>query len=182
MNQIIITSTTILLWKRFYKKYVSTVKKLNYLYQNSLPHRLINRFWEKIKICFRYSFFGRITETRQTNPEILDNSRGVQYLFGFYERRKSKIIKSFEASSTTDLVKDTKKDLYFFPVKVISTIVIIAIITDVFLSIVLQRTVNLWGWLIRGLLFFVAFSGLFCKADWPTVKRNSIFLRKIRID
>lgn len=182
MNQILDQSITVSLCKHFNKIYGAWVQKVSYIYRNSLIHRLINRFWEKVKICFRYSFFGRITETRQINPEILDNSRVVQYLFGFYERRKSKIIKSFEASSTIDLAKDTKKDLYFSPVRVTSIIVVIAITVNVFLSIVLQKQIGLWGWLMRGLFLPVAISGLFCKTDWPTVKRNSVFLRKIRID
>jgi len=182
MNQILDSSVTILMGKQFYKRYDFMVQKLSYIYQNSLTYGLKNSFWEKIKICLRYSFLGRITETKQITLLVLDTSWMAQFWISFYKKWKKKLIQFLKTSSTTDLVKDTKKDLYFFPVKVISTIVIIAIITDVFLSIVLQRTVNLWGWLIRGLLFFVAFSGLFCKADWPTIKRNSVFLRKIRID
>jgi len=182
VNQILNTSITILLWKHIYKRYSFTAQRVSYIYHNSLTHGLINRIWEKIKICFRYSFLGRITETEQITSGILDGSRMAQYLVSFCKRWMNKITQALNASSTIDLAKDTKKDLYFSPVRVTSIIVVIAITTNVFMSIILQKQIGLWGWLMRGLFYWIAVSGLFCKADWPTVKRNSVFLRKIRID
>lgn len=182
MNQILITSTTISLCKHLYRSYSFIVKRVSYIYHNSLTYGFINRFWEKIKICLRYSFLGKITETKQTTSGTLDNSRVVEHLFKFYNKWKDKIILCFKVSSTIDLAKDAKKDLYFFPVRIISIIVVTAITINVFLSIVLQKQISLWGWLIRGLLLFVSISGIFCKADWLTIKRSSVLLRKMRTD
>ena len=180
MSQILEASFSLSLLKRIFKRYSYIEKRLQDIYSNSLTHELINRFWKKIKICLKFSFFGRITETKQITPVVLDSSWTVRFLINLFKRWKNKIIQFFKASSTIDLAKDTKKDLSFSPVRVISTIGVIAIITDVFLSIILQKHRGLWGWLIRGLFSFVAVSGLFCTADWPTVKKNSVFFRKIR--
>lgn len=180
MNQFFDASISISLLIRIFKLYSRIEKRLRNIYSNSLTHGLINRFWKKIEICLTFSFLGRITETKQITPVVVDGSWSVQSLINFYKSWKNKIIQFLKTSSTIDLAKNTKKDLYFFPVRVIGLMVLIAIITDVFLSIILQKHIGLWGWLIRGILTFVAVSGLFCTADWPTVKKNSVFIRKIR--
>ena len=121
----------------------------------------------------------RNTEIKQTSPTILDNSRVAQFLISFYKRWKGKIIHYLRTSSAIEVVKDTKTELYFFPVKTISIIVIIATAANVALSFVLHRQIALGSWLIRGLFLFLAVGGLFCKADWPTVKENSVILEKM---
>jgi hypothetical protein len=53
-------------------------------------------------------------------------------------------------------------------------------VVNVFLSLVLQKQIDLWGWLMRVLFLCAAVSGLFCTADWSTVEKSSIFLTKIQ--
>ena len=154
-------------------------KKVDYIYHQSQIHKLAKGFWEKLKISFRYSFLGRITEEKQTTSGILDNSRGVQYVFNLYKKGGNKVTRCLRTSSAIILTKKTKKDLYFSPVKITSVILITAIIINVVFSFVLQNKIGIYGWLMRGLLLFLAVSGLFCKAGWPTVKSSSIFLRKM---
>ena len=176
------TSVIISLFRHLYKSHDYIKQGLIGIYHNSQTCKLAKGLWARVKICFRYSFLGRITETKQTTSGTLDNSRVVEHLFKFYKKWKDKIILCFKVSSTIDLAKDAKKDLYFFPVRIISIIVVTAITINVFLSIVLQKQISLWGWLIRGLLLFVSISGIFCKADWLTIKRSSVLLRKMRTD
>ena len=176
------TSIVVSLFRYFCRWYSHLEQRLIDIYHNSQTHRLTRGFWGKIKICFRYSFLGRTTELKQVSPVILDNSQVVQYMIDFYKKWKDKIVNYLGTSSTVGLAKDTKKELYFSPVMIISIIVVSAITVNVFLSIILQRQIGLWGWLIRGLFLFTAVSGLFCQTDWSTVKESSVFLRKMRMD
>lgn len=180
MSQILNTSIAISLLKRSYEWYARIEQMLIDIYYNSQTHRLTKGFREKIKICFRYSFLGRITEERETTPLTLDNSQVVQYMIDFYKRWKNKIIRYSKISLTVGLAKDTKEELYFSPVRVISIITVTTIMINVVLSIVLQKQIGLWGWLMRVLFLFLGFGGLFCRVDWLTVKKNSVFLRKMQ--
>ena len=181
LNKISETSIVVSLFKYFYKCYSRIEQRVNYIYSNSQIAGFLSIFWEKTKLCFRYSFLGRITQIKEANPALLDNSRAARYLINFYKRWMNRIIRHSKTSSTVSLAKDTKEELYFLPVRMIGIIVVVAIVVNVFLSLVLQKEIGLWGWLMRGLFLFAGVSGLFCQADWPAIKKSSIFLRKAKI-
>jgi len=182
LREISDASIVISLVRYFNRLYSQLEQKLTYLYYNSQIYSFTKGFKEKIKICFIYSYFGKIINEKQISLKILYSSRVVQYFMNFYKKWKNMITQFLKTSLMVGLAKDTKRQLIFSPVKIISMIVIIAFAVNVFLILVLQKQIGLWGWLIRGLLLFVAISGLFSKADWPTVKRSSVFLGKMRMD
>ncbi len=173
------TSIVISLFRYFYKWYDYIEQRLIGIYHKSQTGRLAKGFCRGAKICFRYSFLGRISETKQTSSGAYDRSWAVQYLINCYKRWKDKAMCYLRTSLAISLSKNTKKTLYFPPVRITSVIVVIAVITNVFLSIVLQKQISLWGWLMRGLFLFAGVVCLFCKADWVAVKSNSIILRKL---
>lgn len=179
LREISDTSIITSLFRYFFRWHSQFGQRINTIYHNSQIFRLAKGSWTRIKISFRYSFLGRITETRQISSGVLDNSKLIQYLFNSYKKWKHKVIQLPQFSSTADLAKDTKKALYSFPVRIISIIVIIAITINVIFSFVIQKEISLWGWLMRGLFLVAAVIGLFCKADWQTIKKNSVFLRKV---
>lgn len=176
------TSIVIAFYRYFYRWYSRVGQSVSYIYHNSQTCKLAKGFWGEIKICLRYSFLGRITEPKQTTSGVLDTSRVVQHLIIFLKRWKDKVTRYLRTSLATMLAKDIKKDIYFSPVRIASIIAITAITVNVFLSVVLQKQIGLWGWLMQGLFLFGAVLGLFCKADWPTVKRSSVLLKKMRMD
>ena len=162
--------------------YLPIEEKMISVYLESFTHRLIKKINEMIKICFRYSFLGRITETDKTPSGTLDNSRAVRYLINFYKRWRDKIICYLKVSFTLSLAKDAKEKLILSPVRIISLIVIITIFVNAVLSVILQKQMGLWGFFMRVLFLFAGAVGLSCQAGWPTVKKSSIFLRKMRMD
>lgn len=176
------TSIAISLSRYLFELYSNIEQKLIGIYQDSETRRLAKGHCDRLKICFRYSFLGRITEKKQTTTWGLNNSQTIQYLINIYIRCKNWIIQSFISSSTFNLAKNIKKQLPFSPLKRISIIIVAAITVNVILSITLQKQIGLWGWLMRGLFLFVGVTGLFCKADWPAVKRSSIILRRLGIN
>ena len=167
------------LFRYLYKWYGYIEQRLIGIYHDSQTCRLAKGVCGGVKICFRYSFLGRISETKQTSSGAYNRSWTVQYLINCYKRWKDKAMCYLRTSLAILLAKNTKKILYFSPVRIISIIVVIAVITNVFLSIVLQKQISLWGWLMRGLFLFSGVVCLFCKADWVAVKSNSIILRKL---
>ena len=178
LREISNTSIILSLFRYFFRWFSQLGQRINTIYHNSHVFRLAKGFRARIKIYFKYSFFGRIPETMQVSSGILDNSKLVQILFNSYKKWKDRIIQLLQFSSTADLAEDTKKDLYSFPVMIISIIVIAAITSNVIVSFVLQKEISFWGWLSRGLFLAAAFFWLFCKEDWQTVKKNSFFLKK----
>lgn len=164
------------------KLYLTIEEKIISVYLESFTRRLIKKIKKTIKICFRNSFLGRITEVEQAPPATLGNSRVVQYLISSYKRWKHKIICYLRPSFTLSLAKDTKEELTSSSVRTTSLIVIITILTNAILFVILQKQIELWSFLIRVLFLFVATAGLSCKADWPTIKESSVFLRKMRMD
>jgi hypothetical protein len=176
------TSIVISLFRNFYAWSRHREQRLIDIHHNSQIYRLTKEFWEKMKTCFRYSFFGRITEPRQKTSGIFETSLVVQSLFNLYKKCKHQIIQLFKASSTYHQVKDTKINLAFTPIRMMSLIVIVAITTNIALSLIVQKNISLWGWLARGLFLSLAVIGLYCRADWRSVKMSSLFMRKMRLD
>jgi hypothetical protein len=172
------TSIVISLFRPFYRWHEHIGQKVSYIYYSSQAHRLTKKFWEKIKLCFKYSLLGRITEVKDTDKSILDNSCFVGYLVSFYKRWKHKIESYLMTSLIIKLIKELKEQLYLLPVRAIGIIAIVAIIVNIFLSVILQRQLSIWVWLVRGLFLYIAVSSLFCKADWPTIEQNSTLLKK----
>lgn len=175
-------SVAVSLFRYLNKGYSKIEQKLIDIYCNSQTHKLTKSFWEKVKICSRFSFLGRITEARQRPFAVLDNSRVMQYLISFYKKHKQKLVHYSKSSLLANVAKDTKEELKFSPARILGIIIITAVAINMLLSLVLQRQISLWGWLMRGLFLLTGASGLFCKADWPAVKKGSILLRKMPMD
>lgn len=170
---------TSLLFRYFSRGYGCLRHRLSYIYCNSQTYKVLNKFWEKIKVCFRYSFLGRVIEIKQRTLVILDNSRAVQYLINLYKRWKDRVVCYLKTSLTISLAENTKEELNFSPVKIVSIILVTAVIVNLFLSVFLHKQISSGAWLMRGLFLFVGVAGLFCLTDWPTVRKSSVFFKKI---
>lgn len=79
---------------------------LENLYSNNQTSILIQRLWDKIRICFRYSFLGRITELKEENSLLIwDNSIFFNWLLNKYKILKYKIINYTKTSIVLNLIK-----------------------------------------------------------------------------
>ena len=173
------TSVVISLFRYFVKQYNQINQKLHSFYLSSLTSRIIKGFRKSVKTYFKYSILGEITEVKPTVSIVLNNSAIVKYLITFLKRLKNKANRYFQKSYLVTVAKDTKKEFNFAPVLIISIIILAAITTNIALSTVLKNQISPWGWMMRGFFLFVAVAGLFCRADWQTIKRSSTILRKI---
>ncbi len=176
------TSIVLSLFKNIYTRSRHREQRLIDIHHNSQIYRLTKGFWEKMKTCFRYSVFGKITEPRQETSGVFENSRVIQFLINLYEKWKYQTTQFLKASSMYHKAEETKMQMTLSPIRIVSLIVIVAITTNIALSFILQKHIGLWGWLMRGLFFSMAVIGLHCRADWRSVKMSSLFMRKMRLD
>ena len=179
-KQILDTSFTVSLLKNIYRLYSRTELRISNIYRSSQTHRMIPRFRERIRVAFRSSFLGRTTSLEQENNlALLDNSRIIQYLINFYRRQRNKIIYSLNSSKTVGLTKKPKAKFISPSVKMVGVIISTAIIANLVSSIILEKEINFWGYLIRGLFLFMGIVGLFCNLDWKILISNSVVFKLI---
>ncbi len=71
--------------------------------------------------------------------------------------------------------------LYSLSVRSISIIMLVLVISNIILYSMLRCfedvEIGLSGWIIRGILLFVGFAGISCKAELKDLKESSLFLR-----
>lgn len=153
-----------------------SLRKNSYLYQ--LIYRFIQGFRYKIKLCFKYSFLGRISEMKEkSHIAILEESKVLRFLIGLYKKWQYQIISYFRISKTDILIGEFKQEFTLVPIKSASLIIIMAILMDTIISISIKQKIALLGYFIRGLLLFAGFAGINSKADWPVVKNSSAILK-----
>ena len=182
MNRILSNNITVLAWRKLYKWYDSTEQRVDFVYRSSQSFKLIKALQEGVKTCVAYSFLGRISEIGEPNTAFLNNSRIVQYLINFYKRWKDSIVRYSETSLAVCTAKNAKEGLSVSTIKKVSLIVIVVILVNAILLVFLQKPINLFSFLIRILLLFVATAGVSCEADWLTIARDSRFLSKMELD
>ncbi len=159
---------------------VGAVRRFDAVYKDSWISRSLEKSLSQIKVCFRYSFLGRITEIGgEGRPEILDNSKVVRWILNKYNIWKDGIVNYTNSSIMINLVAEVKKELYFLPVKTGGMIVFMAVLTNMVLSLLMGKEMGMFGWSMRGALLFVSFWGMFCEVTWEELKRNSWFIKWI---
>ena len=142
---------------------------------------MINR----MNVIFRYSFLGRITEIREEGclKEVLENSRFVKRLLKMRNKYRKRVASVLETGSAGRRIVQFKNELYIFPVKVGSIIIVIAILFNVSFYVLFRNTMckemGLLGWIIEGILLSMGLVGIFCKAGLIDLMETSLFIKWI---
>ncbi len=145
--------------------------------KDSRIYRLTQTFRSATKICFRYSFLGRFTEAKWDRRfAISENIKTVRCVWVIYRPLQEKLISYSRTSAAIDSAGRIKKELYSSPIKISSIIVVAAILTHIFFSLLLNKEIALLGWVARGLFLFLGLGGLFCNADWQDLRKTSFLL------
>lgn len=182
IKNLIQTTIFVKLLKIFWRLHYYFRQRVYEIYKNSQTFIPIQRLWDKIRICFRYSFLEKITNTREEgNNMVFNESKVVRWWINLYRKRKQEVSFFLKISRTNSSVKELKKELNYLTVKNTSIIMVVAILTNIMLSILLKKQILLLGWIIRYLLLSMGISGLFCNATWKDIMRTSYFIRQINI-
>jgi hypothetical protein len=146
-------------------------------YKDSLIYRLIRAFYEGARINLKYSFLGRITQI--SAESCINNSKFIRWLLNAYNTRKESIINYAGASKFANSAKEFKNDFFSLPVKTAGILLIAAVLSNIFFSLLFKKEIGVSGWVIRGLLLLLALSALFCSATWQEIKDTSFILKFI---
>lgn len=176
------TSITASILKDMYKGCSYLEDRLIFVWKNSQIYKVVKLLWTKVKIYFKYSFLGMTSESSDVNSTIIENSRLAQQLISFCKQCKYKVIYFSKTSLIKQWSKNMKAELHVSTIKKVSLIVIVVILVNAILLVFLQKPINLFSFLIRILLLFVATAGVSCEAEWPMVARESVFLNKMELD
>ena len=150
------------------------------VYNDSHTNKLMNVFWEGAKINFRYSFIVKITEIGlQDYTFILKNSKFVNWLLTLYKTRKLSIINYIRTSDIVNLAITIRKELNIFPVKTGSIIIITALLTNIFFSILLEKKIEMLHWFEQLLILFSGLGIIFCSSRWEETKETSVVINFI---
>lgn len=74
---------------------------------------------------------------------------------------------------------EIKRELYGLPVKTGGIVLFTAVLSNMLLSLLLHKEIEVLGWSMRVLLLFVAFWVIFCKVGWEELKRTSLLIRHV---
>lgn len=179
---IIRNSFFILLCRKTREAFCSIEQWLERVYKESQIYRLIKAFWVTTKIIFRYSFLGKITEvTEEDNTKkILENSRLVKSLRYLCDHWKDRIDGYLKTSSLINYTIELKNGIITLPVKSVSIVIVVAILTDITFSILFKNSIHnetgLLGWIIKVALLLLGFAGLFCEVSLENPKKSSLFI------
>ena len=76
---------------------------------------------------------------------------------------------------------ETKKKPTIFSLRTIGVVIMTAVAINMVSSILLDKQLNLWGWILRGLFLLIALAALFSNASLITAKKSSWVLKKLKI-
>lgn len=174
------TSIFVLLIRKLGKGHRYPEQRPSKIYKNSRTYRVVRKNWDMAKTYFRYSFLGKLTEIKdEGNIAVLYGSVVVKKSIDLYKKYINRLSFYSKTSRIDNLTGQLKKNLYSLPIKTISIIVIAAIVTNIFFSILLKKEVTFLGWFIRVLLFFAALIGLSSGTKWDDMKETSFVTRYI---
>ncbi len=173
-------STFVKLLKKIWVGYHALELWLDETNKNSYTNKIIQNLSYAVKVYARYSFLGRIAEiNREVNIAIFDGSKVIRWSMNLFNKCKYKIITYLKTNIISDSIEELNKDFICFPVRNTSIIMIGAILTNIFFSILLNKEIGLWFLVMRGLFLFIGIAGLTCKAGLQDLINTSFVLKKI---
>ena len=148
-------------------------------YACSFTYRINNA----VKIIFKYSIFGRLTQIEDSKTRnYLETSKVVKIIVSCVIRVKRNANKILFVSKTKNILGELTDMFLRKPVNFLSIIVIIVILINVLLCVISGQPVDTLGWLLRGVLLCAGISGMFSSVDWQALKGSSIILRNLEAE
>lgn len=150
------------------------------MHKDSYTNKLIKEFCEGAKINFRYSFIVKITEMSLLhNIYILKTSKFVNWLLNLCKTCKLSMINYIRTSDIVNSVIIIRKELNISPIKTGSIIIITALLTNIFFSILLEKRIMILGWFVQFLLLIIGLGIIFCSSKWEEIKVTSAVINYI---
>lgn len=117
-----------------------------------------------------------IIRMNDKEKNVLKNSRTLS----FFEEKYKRAIYLLKLSLLSDYFNKFYCGLRGHPVKVVSLILITAILSSFLLSLILKIKISYLGFYFRLFFLVLCFSGLFCNADWEKLKNGSFIFKILK--
>lgn len=159
---------------------VGLARKFDTACKNSWINSSLDKLLSQIKVCFRGSFLGRITEIGgKGHPEILDNSKVARWVLNTYNIWRDRLVDWTNSSLMINSAIEARKELYFFPLKTGGVVVVVAASISMILFSLMSKKISGFGWSMWGVFLIVGFCGMFCNVEWEELKGTSGFIKWI---
>lgn len=146
--------------------------------KNSRNNKIIRNLSHWVNIYASYSFLGKISEVNiGINNAILDESKVLKWAVRLFNECRQKISSYLKTSAIGSSIKQISGNLSSLPVRTTGFIIIIAILTNIILSILLKKEIKSFGWFIRWLFLFIGFNALQNNSSWEKIRATSCFLK-----
>lgn len=170
---------------RFFKKIsimqLSFELKMAEVLKYSQIYKIIDRFFNGIKVAFRNSFLGKITEIGgRPEPDFLGNSGFVKFLSRRCGSFIDTMVRYWLASRIAGFASQLKEKFYLFPVKTGSAVIIVVVLVNSLLSVSTITGLGVSGLLLRVILLFVAYNGLHSQVSLEDLGKTSYLLKMLR--
>lgn len=100
-----------------------------------------------------------------------------------YDGLKGQIVNCLGTSFLVKYSTKLASGLYCLSARSIGVIILILVVSNIILYNILRCfedvEIGLFGWIVRGILLFVGFAGIFCKARLKDLRETSLFVRWI---
>lgn len=176
----IIRSSFFLSLPRRIGKNVLSGGPLRRAFPQSRTYMLLRRYYDAVTATFDNSFVGRIGRIKKdADTGMIDNSRVICKIRGAFGSAKYKVPDYLDASAIGGWIRGVMKDLYLFPVKSLSIIILTGVIANIAFCASFRIGISIAGWFTRGLFLLMGIGGISCPEDWPALRENSFILRWI---
>ncbi|KPK42634.1 MAG: hypothetical protein AMJ78_01810 [Omnitrophica WOR_2 bacterium SM23_29] len=172
------TSVVISLLRASGKFYSHLETKIAEFYHDSYTYCLVNYFFEKIRLSFKFSFFvGIFRPLAKGTHAIWYNSKVIQGVANTYKRIKSWIIDNLSTSQIGSWTTSIKKEHSLYSVRAASIVLILAVVVNLILSLIFPRQLSALILVMRWVILAMGILGLFCDVEWATLKSSSAILK-----
>lgn len=137
--------------------------------------------WDRIKVCCRHSFLGKLTEINEGGwIKIVKNSGFLACPGNFFYNRKKRISYHRENSKILFFSNAFKNEFLLLPLKIFSIIIFAAITINTMFSFLFFKKIWASGWIMRACLLYLALYGILYSHHWDKIKSSSIFLKILK--
>lgn len=149
-------------------------------YTNSRTLFLFAKLWSKIKNYYRSSVLYKITELDERKTyTALGESGFIEIIKVSSKRLREGIGPYFASSRIISSVGNSIKQDDCFSVKPLAIIILAALSVNTVLYCFLKIKLDLYGWLIRGVIFLSGILGLFIRSGWQDISKTSVILKRL---
>tara|TARA_B100000315_G_scaffold258184_1_gene309442 strand:+ start:2880 stop:3425 length:546 start_codon:yes stop_codon:yes gene_type:complete len=165
--------------KYIVKEYLRMEEEINMFYRQSVTWKVVNNAISTVKITFQHSLIGKLTESKESQSiAFLESSVVIQNVLEKWKRISEKIVAYTERSLIVDLVGALSKSFTSAPLKIGGVVLLISVTVNSILILFWGQEVAPFGWIMRGILFFLGITGLFSDVEWKELENGSMVLKK----